>query len=436
MKRSNLSGWRVNVPRARVLGHLLAPVILLSALACSASPSPPTLNEPASLRMVEGGGLRAPAGTVLPEGPTVEVVDGRGRPVPDFPVVFTVLAGGGESVLLEVSTDPAGRARGLWILGTEAGVPQRLRASAGGLAVELTAEAFAPVPGQTYAGRKGYVEYLPGTLPLVLSAPHGGELEPSEMPDRSYGTFVRDLNTIDLVLRVRTAFLELTGAYPHVVLSHVDRLKLDPNREIGEGAQGNPEAERAWWEYHTFLQRAGTLVEEARGEGLYIDLHGHGHEVQRLELGYLLSASDLSSPDEALAGLRDFTSLRALAMKPGMDLPTLIRGPGSLGSLMDIEGFPAVPSEAQPIPGLRTLFQRWIQRGRARLPGRRLGERRPDRVQLRGGSRLPRSPAELRGGSCQERGGVLRHVLRPGAPGGSLSRDPTISFPIDLHAQS
>lgn len=356
MKRSTSDRQGSGRPRRGVFRPLFVPFALLAALACSESSSLWPSGEPASVRIVEGAGLRAPGGTVLPEGPTIEVLDARGRPVPDVPVGFTVLEGGGQSVLGEVATDVLGKARGLWILGTEAGVPQRLRAWVGGLTAELTTEAFDPVPGETYIGRNGYVEYYAGTLPVVLSAPHGGDLDPTEMPDRNYGTFVRDRNTIDLILRIRAALHELTGEYPHVVLSRLDRLKLDPNREIVEAAQGDPEAERAWWEYHTFLDRASGLVEEARGEGLYIDLHGHGHEVQRLELGYLLSGSDLSSSDEALAGLSDYTSIRALAVKPGVDLAALLRGSRSLGSLMEAEGFPAVPSEAQPSPGADPYF--------------------------------------------------------------------------------
>ena len=34
---------------------------------------------------------------------------------------------------------------------------------------------------------ESYVEYRPGTLNVILSAPHGGSLRPDSIPDRSIG---------------------------------------------------------------------------------------------------------------------------------------------------------------------------------------------------------------------------------------------------------
>ena len=41
------------------------------------------------------------------------------------------------------------------------------------------------VPGQTYVGANGYVEYRAGNLPIIISAPHGGDLAPGAIPDRT-----------------------------------------------------------------------------------------------------------------------------------------------------------------------------------------------------------------------------------------------------------
>ena len=267
-------------------------------------------------------------------------------------VSFQVVEGGGTATLSRVPTDVLGRARGLWILGPTPS-PQRLRATVAGLTVEFQATVIEAIPGQSYFGRSHYIEYLPGDIPLIVSAPHGGDLTPAEIPDRTYGTMGADRNTVDLALRIREAIKSQTGGYPYVILSHLYRNKLDPNREIVEAAQGDPEAERAWWEFQTFIDAAAKSVEDGFGEGFYIDLHGHGHEILRLELGYLLTATDLGNTNEVLSGgsFANKSSLRALAQSAGVAFADLLRGPTSLGALMEAEAFPAVPSLSQPSPG-------------------------------------------------------------------------------------
>ena len=58
-----------------------------------------------------------------------------------------------------------------------------------------------------YFGRNKYIEFHPGSLPIIISAPHGGDLIPSEIPDRTYGTMVTDSNTKELTLAIKNAFL-------------------------------------------------------------------------------------------------------------------------------------------------------------------------------------------------------------------------------------
>lgn len=220
-------------------------------------------------------------------------------------------------------------------------------------------------PGVSYTGRRAYVEYIPGRLPVVLSAPHGGSLEPSEIPDRTHGTLVTDRSTTELTMAVRQALLDLTGFAPHVIFSHLDRVKLDPNREIGEAAQGNPFAELAWKEYHTFIERARASVAPAGG-GMYLDIHGHGHPVARLELGYLLSAEQLDQSDAALdlPSVMEQTSIRDLGERSPLPFSELLRGTTSFGGLLESEGVPVVPSPAEPSPGSDPFFSGGYSTGR------------------------------------------------------------------------
>ena len=87
---------------------------------------------------------------------------------------------------------------------------------------------------------------------------------------------------------------------PHLVINRLRRTKLDANRDLFEAALGNPDAINAWYAFHRFIDSAKMQVFNQSGKGLLIDLHGHGHGIQRLELGYLLSGSNLRAGNNYL----------------------------------------------------------------------------------------------------------------------------------------
>jgi hypothetical protein len=206
--------------------------------------------------------------------------------------------------------------------------------------------------GETYFGRKQYIEYLAGNLPVILSAPHGGREKPDELPDREDWTFAFDTNTQELARAVADELHGRTGGWPHLVICRLHRRKLDCNREVAEAAAGNPLAEQAWQEFQGYLDSAEKSVKAEFGRGFYIDLHGHGHPNQRLELGYLHNAEQLAVNDEALnkPQYAAESSLRAIAALNRLSYAELIRGERSFGALMEQHGFPCSPSPTNPRP--------------------------------------------------------------------------------------
>lgn len=238
-------------------------------------------------------------------------------------------------------------------------------ATIGGVSGTARLEVFVPRrileyrPGQHYYGRKDYVEYIPGELPVILSSTHGGALTPSEIPNRTFGVVRNDINSLELTLAMRQALLDLTGQAPHVILSHLHRSKLDANREIVEAAQENPYAELAWTEFQEWIRVARAEVAARFGKGLYFDIHGHGHDIDRLELGYLLSSDELNRSDAALNSLEvvSQTSIRDLGRTSPIPFSQLLRGPTSFGGLLQDEGVPSVPSPAAPGPGDAPYFR-------------------------------------------------------------------------------
>ena len=215
-------------------------------------------------------------------------------------------------------------------------------------------------PGQSYFGANNYIEYIAGDGPVILSAAHGGNLTPTTIPDRTDAacgettTTTTDLNTRELVLAMQQALHTRFGTFPHVVINHLHRKKLDANRPVTDGACGNSEAQLAWLEYHAFMDAAKLTVVNGPGKGWYMDMHGHGHAIQRLELGYLLSAVQLRQPDSALDAATTFeeaSSINSVSKDAtGETFSSLLRGPNSLGALYAANNFPSVPSASEPFP--------------------------------------------------------------------------------------
>lgn len=331
--------------------------LALLATACGV-PADPILGGkggPPPVLLIAGGGQSAPGGTPLPISPRVRVSGQDGTPSPGIEVRFAVATGGGWVVDSVVRTSVDGTASVEWVLGA-AGVPQLLRATTSGYTTEVAAIATVTAPGTSLFGKNDYIEYVVGDGPIILSAPHGGSLTPAEIPDRTGGTQVRDTATEELARSIAAQYFTATGRRPHLIISRLNRKKLDPNREVVEAAEGQPVGVRAWREYQHFLEVARTAVSASSSRGLLLDVHGHSHPVARLEWGYLLSSTQLAGTDITLNALSTQLSMRALsALFPG-SVAGLVRGPQSLGGLLEARGYPSVPSPTAPSPGTEPYF--------------------------------------------------------------------------------
>jgi hypothetical protein len=214
-------------------------------------------------------------------------------------------------------------------------------------------------PGTSYYGSNSYIEYIAGNLPVIFAAPHGGSLTPSSIPDRTASncggsaTTVTDTNTQELARAIRTAFYNRTGKYPHVIINRLHRRKLDANRDLLEAACGNAAAATAWHDFHDFIGVAKNRVLTDYGRGWFTDVHGHGHEIQRLELGYRLSGSELRLSDATLDGSTTYenkSSFRTFSQLSPLSFSAVLRGTTALGTLFATSGYPSVPSAQDPAP--------------------------------------------------------------------------------------
>lgn len=212
------------------------------------------------------------------------------------------------------------------------------------------------VPHKSVMGSNNYIEFIEGNMPLVISIPHGGYLIPESIPERICVGCAKnpDVFTIEIGTDIRRFIYEKTGFYPYVIINHLHRTRLDPNRNIEEAAVGNIQAEQAWKEFHNYIDSAIYEVEKSFGKGLYIDLHGHRHKIKRVELGYLLTAEELRLDDDFLNDetFFEYSSLRNLINNNinSYSYTELLRGPESFGTMLEDTGYECVPSQKHPSP--------------------------------------------------------------------------------------
>jgi len=224
------------------------------------------------------------------------------------------------------------------------------------LILSLSVQAQRFIPGQTYFSPDSFIEYIAGDLPIILSAPHGGYISPAHIPDRNCAgcVYLRDSYTQEMARETLDSLHTATGCYPHVIINRLHRKKMDANRDLPEAASGDSLAGAAWFAFQAFIDSAKVAVTQRYGKGLFLDLHGHAHSIQRLELGYLLTRSNLQNSDSVL-NTESYVSRSSIRNLVTNNLQThshaqLLRHAFGFGTLLAHVNFPAVPSLQDPFP--------------------------------------------------------------------------------------
>jgi|SRR6056297_419865 len=200
-----------------------------------------------------------------------------------------------------------------------------------------------------------FVDFEAGNIPLILSVPHGGELKPNEIPNRTCNNAVTVMDdlTIELSQAIMTEFAK-TGKKPYLIVNKMHRSKMDANRNREDATCDNINAEDVWDLYHNQIKNSRSDINKKFQKGLFIDLHGHGNPKQRIELGYLLYEDELALSDEILNSpeLLAVSSIQNLAKNnlSGKSHTNLLKGENAFGTLLNLGGFAAVPSLPDPVP--------------------------------------------------------------------------------------
>jgi N-formylglutamate amidohydrolase len=143
---------------------------------------------------------------------------------------------------------------------------------------------LALIPGSVAAPKdskpEDFVIVHKGTLPIIVSAPHGGRKKVPDVPERkgigiaNFAT-VLDGNTVELTEKFVAELEKRLDGKPWVVMAKFERAYLDVNRPRDEGYESE-KAKPYYDAYHVPLEAACKAVKEKFGRGILLDIHGQG----------------------------------------------------------------------------------------------------------------------------------------------------------------
>src|SRR5438034_7824528 len=119
-----------------------------------------------------------------------------------------------------------------------------------------------------------------GTLPIIISAPHGGRKKVPDVPERlgkgiaNFQT-VLDNNTAELAEKFAAELEKQLNGKPWLVIARFERKYVDANRPP-EQAYESDKAKPYYDAYHEPLEAACKAVKKRFGLGLLLDIHGQG----------------------------------------------------------------------------------------------------------------------------------------------------------------
>lgn len=177
-----------------------------------------------------------------------------------------------------------------------------------------------------------------GTLPIVISAPHGGRVPLKGVPER-HGVGVRkfvvgcDDNIAELADLLAVKLELQLGGKPYLVIARFERKYLDVNR-VAADAYESKAVEPLYALYHRTVAADCAEVRQRWTHGLLLDLHGQADE-----------------PTALLRGTLSGKTVSSLVSRQGENA---FLGPQSILGQLAANGIPILPSLKLQDP--ETLF--------------------------------------------------------------------------------
>jgi len=188
---------------------------------------------------------------------------------------------------------------------------------------------LAAASGPAHAAESNAILARAGNLPILLTAPHGGDQGVGDVPLRSRGTTGTDTHTREVTEALEAQIANRLGAKPYVVIARFSRRYIDANRIEAEAIE-SPQAKPAYDAYHEQIRR---FIAEIRTRfpkgGVLLDVHGQATDPRVLH-----------------RGTRNGRTVAALLERHG---PEALIGPKSLLGVVEAKGYKVFPPAGSPI---------------------------------------------------------------------------------------
>lgn len=217
----------------------------------------------------------------------------------------------------------------------------------------------------TIYGYKNYTAIDIGNINIIFGVPHDGTLKPSNIQDRTQGDIIADSNTRKLADSIRSELSAKLSAQlgfqavPFIVYNNLHRSKFDANRALGEACENTvDDCHLAYEDYNNMIQNyfmKGFMKGGRFLQGILFDIHGQAHAENWIEVGYVISISDLNNFPVLTPNIK--SSISYMASLSPYSYNELIRGNISFGGFLERKfNYTAVPSPRFPAPNGGNYF--------------------------------------------------------------------------------
>ena len=187
-----------------------------------------------------------------------------------------------------------------------------------------------------HAESENLVYSIQGTIPVLISAPHGGNDQPGTVAIRtgidSAGATIEDFNIVKdswtkaIAKDIQRKYQEKYGGVPYIVAADFHRKYIDANRPEHQAFEG----EQARFYYDAYHRKIGEYIADIQQkftQGILLDIHGQAQH-----------------PDKILRGTRNGFAVQNLVASHGWDA---VVGQQGIFCLLDQQGFSLEPTNSK-----------------------------------------------------------------------------------------